>query len=130
MNVKISWALPFNNYADIDMYRIYIRDTSGNNFNLDEVNCNGSNPQIITERFCLIPMNSFRQAPHNLVLDQEIVVKIQAHNIRGWGLFGQSTGGLHVQSEPDAMDIPFRNEQTTNKQIVVEWSLLPSNRIG
>lgn len=75
-------------------------------------------------------MLKFRQAPHNLVLNQEIVVQVQAHNDRGWGLFGTSTNGIHVQSEPEALDIPWRSAITTNKQIGVEWSLLPNTRIG
>lgn len=75
-------------------------------------------------------MAQFRQPPHSLILDQEIIVRIQAHNIRGWGLYGLSTGGIKVQSEPDAMDAPFRDQFTTNKQLVVDWNYLPITRIG
>lgn len=96
MSIKVSWAKPFENYNAIDKYRIYIRDTTGLEWNLDEINCNGMVPQIVTERYCVIPMISLRIAPHNLVLDQEIVVKIQGHNDRGWGLFTESTNGIHV----------------------------------
>ncbi len=69
MSIKISWAKPFENYNAIDKYRIYIRDTTGTEWNLDEVNCNGAVPMIVTERYCVIPMNTLRAAPHNLVLD-------------------------------------------------------------
>ena len=96
MNIKISWAKPFENYNSLDKYRLYVRDTTGIDWNLEEASCDASLPQVVTERFCLIPMLKFRQAPHNLVLNQEIVVKVQAHNDRGWGLFGISSNGIHV----------------------------------
>lgn len=109
MDIKISWTKPFENYNSIDMYRIYIQDSTGTAWNLDEVHCNGAEPLIVTERFCVIPMSTFRAAPHNLALDTEIVIRVQGHNDRGWGLFGTSTGGIHVQSEPEALYIPWRS---------------------
>jgi len=96
MSIKISWTKPFENYNPIDKYRIYIRDTTGLEWNLDGLNCNGTVPQIVTERNCVIPMNTLRAAPHSLGLDQEIVVKVQGHNERGWGLFGTSTNGIRA----------------------------------
>lgn len=75
-------------------------------------------------------MATFRQAPHSLVLDQEIVIRIQAKNLRGWGAYSLSTGGIHVQSEPDAMDKVTRNVFSTNQMIIVDWTTLPVNRIG
>ncbi len=44
LNVKVAWDLPFANYLPIDAYRIYVRDTTGNSYNLEDTNCDGSKP--------------------------------------------------------------------------------------
>ncbi len=44
MNIKISWAKPFENYNSLDKYRLYIRDTTGIAWNLEENSCNASLP--------------------------------------------------------------------------------------
>jgi|NOAtaT_7_FD_contig_61_2324145_length_2430_multi_2_in_0_out_0_2 hypothetical protein len=44
MNIKISWAKPFENYNALDKYRLYVRDTTGNKWNLEEENCDASQP--------------------------------------------------------------------------------------
>lgn len=108
LNIKISWSFPFENYAPLNAYRLEVKDYFGLTYN-EAAACDGTVPQVVTERFCLIPMAAFRQPPHSLVLDQEIVVRIQARNARGWGEYGYSTNGIHVQSEPDAMDMPYRD---------------------
>jgi hypothetical protein len=115
LNVKISWSLPFDNYMPITGYRLEVRDSLGVSYNEISQYCDGTKPQIVTERFCEIPMAQFRQPPHSLVLNQEIVVRIQARNIRGWGEYALSSNGIRVQSEPDAMDVPYRDYFTNNK---------------
>jgi hypothetical protein len=44
LNVRIFWALPFNNYMPIDAYKIFILDTTGLVYNLDQADCDGSLP--------------------------------------------------------------------------------------
>jgi hypothetical protein len=44
MNIKISWAKPFENYNSLDKYRLYVRDTTGIDWNLEEASCDASLP--------------------------------------------------------------------------------------
>lgn len=75
-NVVITWNEPESDGGDpIDHYRVKFYDSAGTTlYEIPE--CNGSDPEIIANRTCIIPQYVFTSAPLNLQLGDEIRVAI------------------------------------------------------
>ncbi len=81
--IKIAWDSPISNNVPIDAYKVMIR-TKDLQFTQQLVNCNASETMIVSSRECFVPMVSLRIEPFNLQYTDPVVVKIIAHNQRGW----------------------------------------------
>lgn len=75
-------------------------------------------------------MVALAQPPFSLTVNQQVVVRVVAHNVRGWGAAGVSTNGVLVQTIPQAMLLPYRDTSTTNRQVVVNWAFLSGAAAG
>ena len=56
--VKISWTEPEDNYDAITAYTVEVKD-SGSVWQEDLTNCDGSQPLIQAQLYCIIPMSVF-----------------------------------------------------------------------
>jgi len=56
--VKISWTEPDDNYDSITSYTVEVKD-SGGVWQDDLTNCDGSQPLILAQLYCIIPMSVF-----------------------------------------------------------------------
>lgn len=109
-SVKISWTLPQTNGAAVSSYLIYFKAASpADTFYLELENCDGSNPTIVSQRYCNIPMTVFRAAPFNLARSAAINVTINAANLKGYNISNSSYGsGATVETEPNTPSTPTR----------------------
>lgn len=65
VNVRVSWAKPYENSEAIDAYKILILQSNGIYSELLEY-CDGSSAVIILQEYCDIPMASLRAVPYSL----------------------------------------------------------------
>ncbi len=86
VNIRISWAKPYENSETIDAYKILILQTNGVYSELMD-HCNGSNDVIILQKYCDIPMLNLRALPYSLSQNALVVAKASAKNIFGWAQF-------------------------------------------
>lgn len=104
------WDSPYDNEQTITAYQILINDKTGNDWNEDTINCDGSQAQIVNQRFCLVPMSVFNDPPYNLDFRDRIVAKARAYNVYGW---------QEAYSEPNTSGITVRREPVKVGQITV-----------
>lgn len=97
--IKIAWTEPFNNYAAIDAYRITIVDSNGDYIE-DTSTCDGSDPIVRANRYCLVPMTALWAAPFSLPQGTVVTAKINARNERGWSLTSPAGGTAPVEVIP------------------------------
>jgi len=71
-----------------------------------------------------------RIEPFNLQYKDPIVVKITAHNQRGWSeeypLNDEISGAPHIQTEPLVMSAPIEGKATNRRTIEILWSPIVS----
>lgn len=81
--VQISW-LPLNSMGNaIQKYKIEIK-TSSNTYEETLTNCDGTDSNIISNNYCLIPMSVFLASPYSLSQGALIVARVQSYNAIGW----------------------------------------------
>lgn len=80
---------------------MYIGETTGTEFLLDTIYCDGSDEPVLSNEYCEIPMSALRLDPYNLVFNQDVLAKVQASNIYGDSqLSGVSLVTTKIQTEP------------------------------
>lgn len=122
LNVKITWIEPYTHTSmPITAYDIIIKDNSG--VYISHSSCDGADPTIISQKYCIVSMNSLRTAPFSLsTLGTLIQVRTKAKNDIGWGEYSNSnTLGVTIQTIPSVMSIPRRGSVTTTSQMNIEW---------
>jgi hypothetical protein len=82
----------------------------------------------------MIPMVSLRTEPFNLVYQDRVIIKILAHNLRGWSdaypLNDESTAPK-IQSEPLKMQPTTEGSATSRSVIEIKWDqIVPPNDGG
>jgi hypothetical protein len=86
-SVKVMWVAPYAHEDPIDAYQILFQKADGS-FVEDLSRCDGSDPSIVLQEFCLVPMLEIRPLT-GLAVDQIIKAKVRAHNSNGWGAFSE-----------------------------------------
>jgi len=81
--VKIEWVEPSSNGAPIAAYLIEIQDVT-TAWRTETSNCDGSNPSILTNKYCIIPMATLSAPPFLLTFDSLISVRVSAQNSVNW----------------------------------------------
>ena len=74
--VRIQWTAPYQNSAPINAYKVYLGETTGSQFLLDTIYCDGSMDPILTNEYCEIPMSALRLPPYSLTFNQDVVAKV------------------------------------------------------
>ena len=100
--VIISWKSPYNGGSLITSYTITIRQDDGATFTSDSENCDGSDPVIILERKCTVPISVLRAEPYNLPWGSYIYAKVQATNVMVSSLTSFAGNGAQILRAPDA----------------------------
>ena len=96
LDVKFAWTTPTNNFNTITAYQILHLQTDGTTFSEESTSCNGSNSEIVSQTYCLVPESTLRAAPFSLAFDTMIKAKIRAYNVNGWSDYSSvnSAGAL------------------------------------
>jgi predicted oxidoreductase (fatty acid repression mutant protein) len=72
----------------------------------------------------MIPLVSLRTEPFNLVYQDRVIIKILAHNLRGWSdafpLNDESTAPM-IQTEPLKMQPTTEGIATSRSVIEIKW---------
>jgi len=99
-SVKISWDLPTENFYSVDQYEILIKDST-TAFRENTQYCDGTDPDIVTNRECYIPMTALTSSPFNLAAATLIEVKVRGYNERGEGGYSPvSTTAQNAETIP------------------------------
>ena len=99
----IDWDAPSDNHDTIDQYLIEFLESDGETFTEDTTDCNGdgTDPLIVSNTECTVPMQTFRDPPYSLSWGDVIQARVWAHNSFGWSIVSQSsTSAATVQTEP------------------------------
>ena len=120
-NINVSWVAPTSNGSPITAYIITFRD-SADNYHLLLDDCNGSSPQVVSTLQCVVPLTKMYVSPFNLILGDNIAVKIVAINSYGNSLPSAPVDGAAVVMLPDAPIGLANNPALTNaNQIGITW---------
>lgn len=128
----IKWIAPDDNFNAILGYKVEVRQADGVTWYEDQVNCDGSNPNVRANTECYIPMMRFQQPPLNLVLGQPIRVRISAYNTIGINTPSVVNDATTlVNTVPLKPDAPTRGANTNTNQVDLRWGDLDAqNRDG
>lgn len=72
---QISWVAPDDRGAALTTYKVYVEDVNGNLVE-EAVYCSSSEPTLLTNRYCNIPMSVLANAPYSLPKGTLIKVKV------------------------------------------------------
>ncbi len=81
----ITWTAPNDGGAAITAYLVEIFRPITGTFHLETVNCDGSNPSIVSEKTCTIPLTVLKAAPFSLEVGDLIQAVVSAINVAGTG---------------------------------------------
>lgn len=120
--VTLSWDAPSSDGGiAITSYLIEVEGNDAS-WNTDSA-CDSADSTLVSNRECTIPMASLVASPHLLAFDTLVVVRITAINAQGSGPTGPAnTAGANIRQAPAQMDPPTEGADTTDSQVVVEWS--------
>lgn len=70
--------------------------------------CDGTNPTIVSQRWCTLEMSVLRNAPFDLAKGTKIIARGKAGNIKGYNDTWSDTDPAHftfvIETEPDEVD--------------------------
>ncbi len=66
--ITITWDPYVDNGDAVDKAAIYIQESDGTTYALDQTDCDGNQTTVYSTRTCTIPMASLRASPFNLVV--------------------------------------------------------------
>lgn len=81
--VDFSWDSIYDGGSPILSYTISIRESNEFKWTTELVNCDGSDPLILSSRTCSIPATTLRSAPFNLAWGDSVYFKVTATNLVG-----------------------------------------------
>jgi hypothetical protein len=122
--VKVNWVAPINNGATITNYKLLI--LAGDQLSwLESEKCDSTDPILVTDLHCYIPMEELTGDRFNLSYNEFISIKVQAMNLRGWSELSD-TNSISVYTEvvPLVVQQPMIGVLTTETEIDVYWSEL------
>ena len=114
----------------VTKWEIKILEDGGTIYTEDLTNCDGSDPTIFANKYCLIPMTDLIAAPYLLDLGDTVRAVVRSNNPRGWSTVSTANAigvGATIQTAPGTMTIPTKNAGTSESQIIVDWAALVAN---
>jgi len=123
--VKIAWAEPASNSADIDGYDVYVARQDGS-YARESTYCDGyASPTVLAEAYCLVPMAVLRGATYSLARGDIVRAQVRAHNEYGAGeLSPANAAGVAVQTAPEQVVSLVAGPATTESQVELVWEAL------
>lgn len=117
----IDWSAPSDQGTPILGYNIYFKK-SDNTFVTELVDCDGSVEQIITTTECTVPLATLTALPFELLLGDQIQVRLTAYNAYGESAESEIGGGGLIQLVPDP-PINLANDMdiTLDDRIGITW---------
>lgn len=131
--VKIMWTVPLTNGAPVTSYLIEIKRSNGA-FATSVATCDGSNPTIVAQQWCTVPMATLIASPFSLSKGALIVVQAKAANVKGLNntYSDVNTAGAVIETVPDAPNSVMRHSSTIDTYFKVWWNTISgySNSAG
>lgn len=123
-DVLIYWAEPNDSSSPILQYEIKLQDKLQGTWTEDAALCDGSDPVVVANRECLIPMATLR-AQYNYGFRDLVQAKLRSYNAYGWSVDYSpeiQVGSATVRVEPQPVHQIFVNPvETTTARISVYW---------
>lgn len=105
--VLISWTAPENRGAQIDHYRVLLLHKDATTW-LESNYCLWSDESLVSDLQCYVPMNELTGPRFELPYNRFITVKVQAHNLKGWGPLSESNlASVTAETVPAQMESPW-----------------------
>ena len=121
---KISWTAPDSRGAAVTAYRVLITTHSGMQF-LESDNCESSDPLLLTNLYCYVPMEELTSEKYALEYNELIIARVQAQNPRGWGeISDPNTDGALAEVIPKQVQNLLNGPLTTETEIDLYWTEL------
>jgi hypothetical protein len=94
----------------------------GISYTEDELNCDGSVSSIISQKYCIVPVATFKDLPFELDWNTGVYANVQAFNAYGNSATSLTGNGATLVTIPDA-PINLQNDAsvTTATQIGINW---------
>lgn len=100
-NVMISWDVPNDRGSPLLSYIVYIRKSDGTTFDIDMTNCDGSDPTILANAECYVPISTLRASSFQLQWGASVWAKVVAVNLYGQSFHSIVANGAVILRAPD-----------------------------
>jgi hypothetical protein len=101
-NVIVSWVPDYDGGSPIFAYKILTRESDGETFTEDLVNCNGSEQTIVDGDSCTVPISALKADPYSLIWGASIYAKVKAINLVGESEYSLEGNGAVILTTPNA----------------------------
>jgi hypothetical protein len=98
----INWVAPNNHGAEITSYTVLIRESDDVTFTEHVADCDGSDPTIVANTQCIVPLAALTASPYELNLGEGIFAKVIATNVKGDSAASQAGNVATIIEAPDA----------------------------
>jgi hypothetical protein len=102
-SIKVSWTLPTDNGSPITSYKVFIKEISTDVYTQESVDCDGTNSDVIADKYCLINISTLLAAPYNVDGGDSIYAKVQTANIYGETDISLEGNGAYYTRVPDQL---------------------------
>lgn len=113
-SVRLDWVAPYDGASPL-LYFVLVIKTKLGAFVEQTTYCNArSDATVISNRYCVVPMDVLTASPYNLVQGDIVVAKILAANVVGESQYSMENGvGADIKVVPhDPILAPYRGSQT------------------
>lgn len=90
-------------------------------FTEETVECDGTSSDVITNRSCIVNLTTLRADPYNLVLYDDIYIKIISINSYGESFQSNAGNNAYLQLVPDAPILTNDEVVTNANEIGITW---------
>lgn len=101
-DITISWVTPYDGGADIIHFKVMIQTSDASIFAETTAYCDGTDPTIMADTSCTVPVSVLKAAPYSLPWGAHIWVKVLANNIVGDGPYSALGNGGQILTVPSA----------------------------
>ena len=105
-----------------------MRHADGVSFSAYTTTCDGSDPTILSNQECSVPVSVLRSSPYLLNWGDEIYAIVAASNIKGQSTFSDEGAGATILTNPDApLNLANDPLNTSGTTIGLIWYEGPEN---
>jgi hypothetical protein len=120
--VLVDWNVPaFNGGSPVTAYKVLIRQDNLI-YSEEQVNCDGSQSQIVADTSCSVPVATLMASPFNLPWGSKIYAAVIAINAYGESAVSEPGFGAIILTVPDApIQLQEVAAQRTDNSITISW---------